>query len=67
MIDIALDRYEGRLRPAIERKQADGRQMARWTAPTTQWRIRLRNHVINSASLPGFSWFLKPMFVSKAE
>jgi 2-polyprenyl-6-methoxyphenol hydroxylase-like FAD-dependent oxidoreductase len=61
---IAFDRYEARLRPAIEQKQADGRRLARWTAPTTQWRIRLRNQVINSASLPGISWLLKPMFMS---
>jgi 2-polyprenyl-6-methoxyphenol hydroxylase-like FAD-dependent oxidoreductase len=66
-IETALDRYEKRLKPAIEQKQADGRRMARWTAPTTQWRIRLRNQVINSASLPGFSWFLKPMFMSALE
>jgi 2-polyprenyl-6-methoxyphenol hydroxylase-like FAD-dependent oxidoreductase len=66
-IETALDRFERRLRPAIEQKQADGRRMARWTAPTTQWRIRLRNQVINSASLPGFSWFLKPMFMSALE
>jgi 2-polyprenyl-6-methoxyphenol hydroxylase-like FAD-dependent oxidoreductase len=66
-IEIAFDRYETRLRPAIEQKQADGRRMARWTAPTTQWRIRLRNQVINSASLPGISWFMKPMFMSALE
>ena len=66
-IENALNRYEERLKPAIEQKQADGRRMARWTAPTTQWRIRLRNQVINSASLPGFSWFLKPMFMSALE
>jgi hypothetical protein len=66
-LEIAFDRYEAGLRPAIEQKQADGRRLARWTAPTTQWRIRLRNQVINSASLPGISWFLKPMFMSALE
>jgi 2-polyprenyl-6-methoxyphenol hydroxylase-like FAD-dependent oxidoreductase len=66
-IAIALDRYEARLKPAIEQQQAAGRRMARWSAPTTKWKLRLRNQVIKLANRPGMSLLLKPMFASAVE
>jgi 2-polyprenyl-6-methoxyphenol hydroxylase-like FAD-dependent oxidoreductase len=66
-IEIALDRYEARLKPVIKQKQAAGRRMARWSTPSTRWKLRLRNMGIKLASLPGMSRLLKPMYASAVE
>jgi 2-polyprenyl-6-methoxyphenol hydroxylase-like FAD-dependent oxidoreductase len=63
-IEVALERYEALLKPAIEQQQAAGRRMARWSAPTTQWKLRLRNGIFALANQPGMSLLLKPMFTS---
>ena len=39
----ALARYQNRVRPSIENKQAAGRNMARWFVPRGQVRLAVRD------------------------
>jgi 2-polyprenyl-6-methoxyphenol hydroxylase-like FAD-dependent oxidoreductase len=42
-VGAALSRYERRLKPSIERKQAAGRRIAGWFVPESNLRLALRN------------------------
>jgi len=46
----ALERYERRMRPTVERAQEAGRTMARWFAPDGRIRLAVRDLVIRMAS-----------------
>jgi 2-polyprenyl-6-methoxyphenol hydroxylase-like FAD-dependent oxidoreductase len=63
-IDAALQSYEKRFKPVVERMQIAGRRTANWIAPRAEWQIRLRNLGLNVAQLPGFEWVVKNMFLS---
>jgi 2-polyprenyl-6-methoxyphenol hydroxylase-like FAD-dependent oxidoreductase len=63
-IDEALQSYERRFKPVVERLQMAGRRTATWIAPRAEWQIRLRNLGLNVAQLPGFEWLVKRMFLS---
>lgn len=57
-IDVALEKYETIVKPAIEEKQASGRKTANWFAPVNNYRIFARNTLMRIARIPGFSWIL---------
>ncbi len=59
--------YEARLKPLIKSKQAAGRRTADWIVPPSRWRIAARNVVLRLASLPGFSWLVRPVLTSGTE
>jgi 2-polyprenyl-6-methoxyphenol hydroxylase-like FAD-dependent oxidoreductase len=61
-IPSALRRYEALLRPTVERYQAAGRRTAQWIAPTSRWRITMRDTFLRLAALPGASRLLNPVF-----
>jgi len=48
----ALARYEQRLRPAVEKKQAAGRKMAGWFLPQSSLRLAVRDTIMRCSSLP---------------
>ncbi len=66
-IDAALQHYEQRFKPVIERVQMSGRRTASWIAPRTEWQIRLRNAGLKVAQLPDFEWVIRSMFLSGSE
>lgn len=49
----ALARYTARFRPTATSAQATGRRMAEWVAPTTWWRIAVRDAALRLTALPG--------------
>jgi two-component system response regulator QseB len=51
----ATRRYERRMRPVIESKQAAGRRMARWFVPDDRWRLAVRDLAIRASVWPGAS------------
>jgi 2-polyprenyl-6-methoxyphenol hydroxylase-like FAD-dependent oxidoreductase len=57
-IEQILQRYESRLKPAIEAKQRAGRRMAGWFVPATRWRIAMRDLLLRASVRPGMSWLL---------
>jgi 2-polyprenyl-6-methoxyphenol hydroxylase-like FAD-dependent oxidoreductase len=65
-ISAALSRYAARLRPMIERKQVLGRRTAEWIAPTTWWRIGLRDLTLRTVALPGLRRMLRPLLAVQA-
>ncbi len=48
-IESALERYERRMRPAVERTQEAGRTMARWFVPDGRIRLAVRDLVMRMA------------------
>jgi hypothetical protein len=48
-IGLAVARYEQKMRPAIERKQAAGRAMVKWFVPASHLRLAIRNTVIDDS------------------
>jgi 2-polyprenyl-6-methoxyphenol hydroxylase-like FAD-dependent oxidoreductase len=58
----ALARYEARLRPAAEQRQASGRNIARWFVPENQFGIMVRDFFLRTSVWPGLSWFLRRQF-----
>ncbi len=58
-IAAALARYEGRLRPAILKKQKAGRGIARWFVPESRARLAVRDAVLRMSASPLGGWLLK--------
>jgi 2-polyprenyl-6-methoxyphenol hydroxylase-like FAD-dependent oxidoreductase len=48
----ALTRYERRLKPAIEKKQAAGRKMVDWFLPNSSLRLAMRDTIMRLSALP---------------
>ncbi|MCG8922547.1 hypothetical protein [Lentzea sp. CC55] len=48
----ALARYQDRTRPPVVRTQEFGRRFTEWTAPSSRWRIVLRDCMFRLAALP---------------
>lgn len=63
-VSAALVRYEARVKPAVERKQAGGRRTADWLVPASDWRIAARDMVLRAANLPGLTGLLRPMLTT---
>lgn len=55
----ALARYQERCQPAIERKQAAGRRVARWFVPDSRLRRAIRDATMRLATMPVASSFLR--------
>jgi 2-polyprenyl-6-methoxyphenol hydroxylase-like FAD-dependent oxidoreductase len=65
-VSAALTRYETRVKPAVERKQAAGRRTAAWFVPDSRWRLAARNHVLRLATFPGLTGLLRPVLTTPA-
>lgn len=50
--DGAFDRYQARMKPAVERAQEFGRRFIGWMAPSSAWRITLRDMMFRLSGLP---------------
>jgi 2-polyprenyl-6-methoxyphenol hydroxylase-like FAD-dependent oxidoreductase len=66
-IDQGLKNYEARLKPAIAKKQAAGRNAAAWIMPEDNWHIVVRDWTMRSASLPGMGFLMGPVLVAGSE
>lgn len=66
-IEKALVRYEARLKPQMAKKQAAGRNAAKWIVPPDRLHILMRNWSLKLAKLPGLSGILGPVFVAGSE
>ena len=51
-VQSALQAYERRLKPAIERQQAAGQRLAKWFVPADAFRLRIRNLVTEMSAWP---------------
>jgi 2-polyprenyl-6-methoxyphenol hydroxylase-like FAD-dependent oxidoreductase len=65
-VSTALTRYQSRVKPAVERKQAAGRRTAAWLVPNSRWRIAARNQILHLATLPGLTAVLRPVLTTPA-
>lgn len=61
-IPAALAAYEGRVRAAVEKKQASGRNIARWFVPESEFGLSLRDFFLRTSMWPGLSWFVRRQF-----
>lgn len=61
VIEEGLARYEARIKPEIEIKQAYGRRTASFLIPPTKWHVKIRDVVLNLSRLPGMYWLLRPV------
>lgn len=59
-VDAALVRYQERMRPPVTRTQEFGRRFTEWMAPSTRWRITLRDWMFRLAGLP----FIRPRILA---
>ncbi|MFC3890252.1 FAD-dependent oxidoreductase [Lentzea rhizosphaerae] len=48
----AFDRYQARMKPAVEHTQEFGRRFIGWMAPSSRWRISLRDLAFRLSGLP---------------
>jgi 2-polyprenyl-6-methoxyphenol hydroxylase-like FAD-dependent oxidoreductase len=55
----ALQRYEARLKPSIEKKQAAGRKVARWFVPSNSLRLMWRDLALRLSVWPGASYLVR--------
>jgi 2-polyprenyl-6-methoxyphenol hydroxylase-like FAD-dependent oxidoreductase len=62
----ALARYESRLRPGVERKQAAGRGLARWFVPESRVRILARDLALRMSAWPIFSNLVGRAFAAES-
>ncbi|MFJ5985527.1 FAD-dependent oxidoreductase [Lentzea sp. NPDC092896] len=51
-LDGAFDRYQARMKPAVEHAQEFGRRFIGWMAPSSAWRISLRDLAFRLSGLP---------------
>ncbi|SFR29763.1 2-polyprenyl-6-methoxyphenol hydroxylase [Lentzea waywayandensis] len=51
-LDGAFDRYQARMKPAVEHTQEFGRRFIGWMAPSSAWRISLRDLAFRLSGLP---------------
>jgi 2-polyprenyl-6-methoxyphenol hydroxylase-like FAD-dependent oxidoreductase len=58
----ALARYEGRLRPTVEKRQIAGRRLARWFVPDGRTRLVVRDAAMRIATNTLTSLLLKRRF-----
>jgi 2-polyprenyl-6-methoxyphenol hydroxylase-like FAD-dependent oxidoreductase len=65
-VEARLARYQARLKPVIEEKQAAGRRAAKWFVPASRWRLVVRNLALRVASLPRMEWLLRPVLAAES-
>lgn len=58
-VSEALQRYEARLKPSIEKKQAAGRKIARWFVPANSWRLMWRDLALRLSVWPVTSYLVR--------
>ncbi|WP_116246888.1 FAD-dependent oxidoreductase [Nocardiopsis sp. FIRDI 009] len=63
-IGSALSRYEERVKPVIETKQAAGRRMARWFVPASTTRMLVRRQLLRLAATPLADRVARPFLAS---
>jgi 2-polyprenyl-6-methoxyphenol hydroxylase-like FAD-dependent oxidoreductase len=51
-IGVALDRYERRVKPVVERRQRAGRRLAPWFVPAGPFRLTIRNAITRTSTWP---------------
>lgn len=51
-VEEALARYQARMRPPVTRTQEFGRRFTEWMAPSSRWRIILRDWMFRLTGLP---------------
>lgn len=51
-VEGAFARYEARMKPAVEHTQAFGRKFIGWMAPSSEWRITVRDLAFRLSGLP---------------
>lgn len=61
-IAAALGRYQARVKPDIQTKQAAARRFAKWFVPESRFRIMARNIIIRAAELPFVTSRMKRLF-----
>ncbi|MGH9099577.1 MAG: FAD-dependent oxidoreductase [Acidimicrobiales bacterium] len=66
--DVAgsLARYEGRIRPAILKKQRAGRGIARWFVPENRFRLAVRDAVMRMSSSRLGGWLLRRQIAAES-
>jgi len=55
----ALERYESRLKPSVEKKQVAGRKMAGWFVPDHSLRLTLRDLALRLSLWPVASYLVR--------
>lgn len=66
-LEPAFARYERTMRPKVAEVQAFGRGFVEWMAPSSWWRITVRNALIRAAVLPGVGRLLGGVMVRGTE
>ena len=51
-VSVALDRYERRVKPVVERRQRAGRRLAPWFVPAGPFRLTIRNAITHTSTWP---------------
>jgi 2-polyprenyl-6-methoxyphenol hydroxylase-like FAD-dependent oxidoreductase len=62
----ALTRYEAKLKPGVEKRQAAGRRLAYWFVPDTPLRIAIRDLVMRMAAWPVASSVIKRLLIPES-
>ncbi len=66
-VDRGLRRFEARLKPAIAKKQAAGRNAAKWFVPEDALHLVMRNWAMRFASLPCMGFLMAPVLKAGSE
>lgn len=65
-IGSALRAYERAVKPAIEKKQAAGRRLARWFVPDNQAQLMIWDWVTRMVNWPAGRWLLKRLLAPES-
>ncbi|HVU52210.1 MAG TPA: FAD-dependent monooxygenase [Polyangia bacterium] len=57
-VSKALDAYEARVRPLVERAQRAASRSVSWFLPRTRWGARVRDQITRTAVTPPVAWLL---------
>ncbi|MGE3269979.1 MAG: FAD-dependent monooxygenase [Chloroflexota bacterium] len=66
-VEAAIRAYESRIRPAVLKRQAAGRDMANWFVPASRWRLALRDLFMRTSLWPGVDRLIKQTLASGAK
>jgi 2-polyprenyl-6-methoxyphenol hydroxylase-like FAD-dependent oxidoreductase len=65
-IDAALERYEQRLRPAIDRQQRAARRIAKWFVPRDALHLLLRDIATRASTWPPLAALLRQRMAAQS-
>ncbi len=65
-ITAAVAAYERMVKPAITRQQAAARRIARWFVPISDWRIGVRNVMMQASVLPPVASVLRRQMAAQS-